>query len=213
MTILLFTNDASSTLAGAINNTATSCVLAGGTGVKFPNPAAGQGYLSTLIDAATGLIKEIVLVTAMAGDTVTTMVRAQEGTTAQNWLSGDLFVHQCTAGTMQAILQQGQAFPARVITASGAFVMNNADGGIGLSRTVAPGVSNSTLPPGPANGQVITIADLVGNFNAFPVTIAPNAGQSIAGLSGGATNAILNVNRQAAMFQWYAAANTWSFKP
>src|SRR5215469_12331177 len=106
MTILLFANDATSTLAGAINNSQTTCNLASGTGVKFPSPVAGQGYLATLIDAATGLIKEIVLVTGMSGDTVTSMVRGQEGTTPQSYLSGDTFVHQCTAGTMQAMLQQ-----------------------------------------------------------------------------------------------------------
>jgi len=210
MTILLFSNDGSSTLAGAINSTQTTCALAAGTGVKFPNPVAGQGYLATLIDAATGLIKEIVLVTAMSGDNVTAMVRGQEGTTPQSYLAGDIFAHQCTAGTMQAMLQQGQAFPARVVTTSTPLTLQNSDGGILLERTSGVSATNVTLPPGPANGQIIRISDGVGNFNAFPVTVIPNGGQGIAGLPG---NVILNVNRQSAEFQWFSAANTWSFKP
>jgi len=209
MTILLFTNDASSTLAGAINSTQTNCALAAGTGVKFPNPIPGQGFLATLIDAATGLIKEIVLVTAISGDNVTTMVRGQEGTTAQSYLAGDIFAHQMTAGTSSSFLQQGQAFPARQVTTSTPIILSNSDGAVMFVRTVAPAATQVTLPPGPANGQVVTLSDGARNFQQFPITVVPNAGQSIAGLPG---NATLSVNGQVAILQWVAAANTWSFK-
>lgn len=211
MSVLLFANDATSTLAGAINNAAVVAQLAPGTGARFPNPAAGQSFRATLIDVATGLLKEILDVTARAGDQVT-ITRAQEGTVALAWGAGDLFTHYCTAGTLAQMLQQAQAFPARTVTtAAGAFALTNADGYVNLSRTGGGvGASNTVLPPAPTNGQIVGICDGIGNFQAAPVTVAPNVGQSIANLPG---NAVLNVNRQRAIFQWFADANEWSFSP
>lgn len=104
-TTLLFANNATSTLAASISSTATTCTLATGTGSKFPSPTTGQGFLLTFNDAATGLLNEIVLVTGISGDTITTMVRAQENTMAQNWSKGDSASNFITAGTNQAFAQ------------------------------------------------------------------------------------------------------------
>src|SRR5450631_2092852 len=101
MSVILFSNDAVSTLAGAITNTSLTANLAPGTGVLFPNPGGGQIFKLTFIDAATGLLNEIVNVTAITGDTIT-MVRAQEGTVALNWLAGDLAQSLWTAGCANA---------------------------------------------------------------------------------------------------------------
>jgi hypothetical protein len=207
MTVLLFSNNAQSTLAGGITSAALTANLAPGTGVRFPAPAAGQGFLGTFTDAATGLVTEIVLVTNVAGDTIT-MVRAQEGTVASAYIAGDNFQHLCTAGTLAAMLQQAQNTPARVITANGAFVLTNADGSVGLARA-APAVSNTTLPPAPVNGQVVSIEDLSGNFAQFPVTVAPNAGQAIRNFPG---SVVLNVNGQCAVFKYYNTGAVWSFR-
>lgn len=107
MSILLFANNASSTLAGAISPTALTANLAAGTGVLFPNPSANQYYVDTFVDAATGLLNEIVWVTGRSTDTIT-IVRAQEGTTALNWLAGDIVANFWTAGQAATMLQQGQ---------------------------------------------------------------------------------------------------------
>lgn len=104
---LVFSNNAGSTLAGSISNSATTLVLAAGTGALFPNPAAGQAFRLTLTDAATGTLHEIVEATARSGDTLT-IVRAQEGTTARAWSAGDLAEHWCTAGSMGAMIQTSQ---------------------------------------------------------------------------------------------------------
>ncbi len=101
MAILLFANNASSTLQNAIGSGALSVTLAPGTGSLFPSPGAGQYFLGTLVDAATGLLNEIVQCTARSGD-VLTIVRAQEGTAAQSWNSGDFFNNFWTAGAARS---------------------------------------------------------------------------------------------------------------
>ncbi len=108
MSIILFSNSAKTTLAGAITNTALTANLATGSGAEFPHPAAGQYFKGTFTDAATGLVTEIVHVTDVTGDVIT-MIRGQEGTAAQAWSAGDIFGNFCTAGTMQALLQVQQA--------------------------------------------------------------------------------------------------------
>lgn len=106
--ILLFANNAQTTLAAALNSSATTVALAVGGGALLPNPSAGQGFLLTFVDAATELLTEIVLVTAMSGDTITTMIREQEGTTAKSWLVGDIAAQLNTAGTDAAQVQAAQ---------------------------------------------------------------------------------------------------------
>ena len=107
MAQLIFKNNAQSTLAGSIGNTATSLQLAAGTGILFPQPTAGQYFVGTMIDAATGLINEIVWCTQVSGDTVT-IVRGQENTTPKPWNANDAFAELWTAGQAGQMLQQGQ---------------------------------------------------------------------------------------------------------
>ena len=106
MTQLLFTNNAQTTLAGSISNTATVFTVAPGGGAIFPNPGAGQGFYGTFTDTATGLVREIVLVTGRAGDTMTA-IRAQQGTSGLNWAANDLFAKLWTAGDAQNFPQFG----------------------------------------------------------------------------------------------------------
>lgn len=107
MAIQLFANNAATTLASPINDVTTTLTVAPGTAVLFPDPGANEYFVSTLSDALTGLEREIVWVTAVSGD-VLTIVRAQEGTTAQSWNTGDNFIMYFTAGSAAALLQQGQ---------------------------------------------------------------------------------------------------------
>jgi hypothetical protein len=101
-TTLLFADNASTVLASSITAAATTCTLAPGTGALFPNPGANQAFPMSFVDAATGLLTEIVLVTARSGDTITTMVRGQEGTAARAWLAADLANCFWTAGALGA---------------------------------------------------------------------------------------------------------------
>lgn len=208
MAIFLFANDASSTLAAPISPSATSLTLSAGTGAEFPNPSAGQQFGLTLNDAATGLLTEIVYCTARTGDTLT-VSRAQEGTVAQSWLAGDLAANLFTAAMAAAMQQSTSLFPGRIVTASGAFAMSTSDaaGIIGLDRTTSVAPSSTTLPAGATVGPTYSIVDLVGNFNADPVTVSAPGGQSIAGLAA----VVLNQNRQWAIFGYFGS-NIWGVK-
>jgi microcystin-dependent protein len=106
---LLFANNAQSTLAGSITDSALTANLQSGTGVRFPSPSVGvQYFVGTLTDAATGLLNEVVHVTQVVGDTIT-MIRAQEGTVALAWSANDLFAELWTAGQCETMVQEGQA--------------------------------------------------------------------------------------------------------
>jgi hypothetical protein len=108
MTILLFSNNAGTTLAANITDAQTTAQMAIGDGAKFPLPGAGEGFLLTFIDQATKSIDEIVLVTGMSGDNITSMVRAQEGSTARAWIVGDIMGNLDTAGAARAAVQPDQ---------------------------------------------------------------------------------------------------------
>jgi len=86
----LFTNNAASELAANITAAATSMTLKAGDGAKFPNPGAGDDFKLTLFQKSgtSEINHEIVLCTARAGDVIT-IVRAQEGTTARAYNTGD----------------------------------------------------------------------------------------------------------------------------
>jgi hypothetical protein len=107
MSTLLFANNAGSTLAGAINNTTTTLNLAAGGGALFPNPSGGQYFVITAVDAATGLLREIMWCTGRSTDTLT-VVRAQEGTTGLSWNAGDFIQNLWTAGQAAAMYQASQ---------------------------------------------------------------------------------------------------------
>lgn len=107
MAVVLYANNASTTLAGSVTTIATSCTLLTGTGALFPNPSAGQYFCMTFTDAATNLIREIVHVTARSGD-VCTIVRAQESTTAKAWSVADNALNLWTAGSAASLAQVSQ---------------------------------------------------------------------------------------------------------
>lgn len=82
-------NNAFSTLAGAINSIATSLTVGTGHGDRFPVITGADHTFVTLEDASGNI--EIVKVTARASASdVMTIVRAQDGTTARSWAAGDV---------------------------------------------------------------------------------------------------------------------------
>lgn len=107
MPSLLFANNATTTLASVLSGSATSCDVASGTGALFPSPSGGSYFMMTFTDAATGLINEIVKVTARTGDTMT-IVRGQEGTVAVAWGIGDTAANLWTGGQAATLVQQAQ---------------------------------------------------------------------------------------------------------
>lgn len=101
-----FTNNAESTLAGAILAGDTAMTVQSGHGALFPVLAAGDTANVTLTKLVLGLpVREIVTVTARLGD-VMTIVRGQEGTTALGFLGGDNVSLRPTAAGMNRKLDK-----------------------------------------------------------------------------------------------------------
>jgi hypothetical protein len=102
----IFSNNAITTVAtGGLSISSTTLNLASGTGNLFPNPTVGsQFFRISLTDAATRTAHEITYCTARSGD-ICTIVRAQEGTSAQAWLINDIAGNFVTAGAMSNTAQ------------------------------------------------------------------------------------------------------------
>ena len=96
-----FTNNAATTLASGITNSATSLTVASGTGGQFPALTGNNFFYCTLQNVA-GTTIEIVKVTARSTDTFT-IVRAQEGTTASAFSTGDKVELRLTAGEINQL--------------------------------------------------------------------------------------------------------------
>ena len=147
---VLFTNNAASTLASSITNSATSLTVASGQGALFPNPTASDYFLVTLQGIA-GTPIEIVKVTARSSDTFT-IVRAQEGTTASAFTGGDYVQLRITAAVMQAAAN-GDAASGGVVYENGQtitsnYIMGTSKNGMSVGPiAVASGVS-VTIPSG-----------------------------------------------------------------
>lgn len=93
-------NNATTTLAGALNESATTVLLAPGSGVKFPALDAGEFFPLTLVTTVDGdPRREIVYVTARNVDSLT-VLRAQEGTVASAFSAGDYAGAHITAGCL-----------------------------------------------------------------------------------------------------------------
>jgi hypothetical protein len=97
---VLVKNNAFSTLASGITNSATSISLAVGTGARFPAISGGDYFYATLIDTSNNL--EIVKVTARSSDTLT-VLRGQDNTTARTYSTGDRIELRLTAGLIEDI--------------------------------------------------------------------------------------------------------------
>ena len=165
---ILWSNNASTTVAGSITPASTTVALAAGTGAEFPNPTGGDYFVATFYDQATKTINEIVHVTARVGDTCT-IVRAQEGTTAQSWTAADIFANLVTAGTLANFVQAGTG-PA-----------NTAQVYVGTDTSTTPGLVVAVTNPVPASyavGMLFNI--LIANTNPGPVQCQFNGHAAVA---------------------------------
>lgn len=103
MTTFIFANNIETTLAGGISSASTSLTLSSTANLPSSIPP-GSVLVLTLNDQATRTIYEILYVTAISGATLT-VLRAQEGTAAVAWLTGDYAFSGPTAGQMSSFLQ------------------------------------------------------------------------------------------------------------
>jgi hypothetical protein len=173
---LKLTNNAETTLAGAINETATTVLLRAGSGQFFPVLGAGEFFPMTLVKTSGGTpAREIVYVTARNVDSCT-VLRAQEGTLAQAFSTGDYAGSHLTAGcvakkadldgaTFEGTVDMGdnqitQAILRDCAQAYKPDATNAIDIRNGSAQRWAPGVGAQTMaitgwPPAGAHGELL----------------------------------------------------------
>ena len=158
----LFTNNAATGLVSPISSSATTLTVNGGSGTLFPSPTGGNYFMITLISSGSGNM-EIVQCTARSGDTFT-IVRAQEGTTAQSFAIGDSVQLRITAGSLQTFANPtvvnsvaagtgiGVSSSTGNVTISNTGVTNlNAGSGISLSGSTGTVTITAPVPNSVAN--------------------------------------------------------------
>lgn len=155
-----FSNSASATLAASLSSVATSLTVSAGTGALFPSLSAGQVFNAVLMDSSNNL--EIVQVTARVADTFT-IVRAQEGTTARSYSSGDRVELRMTAAALDNFVQlDGAQTISGVKTFSNGIVANVTGN---LTGNVTGNVSGNA---GSVTNGVYTAGDqVIGGIKTF----------------------------------------------
>lgn len=141
MAKVLFSNFASTTLAGNISNAATSLSVAVGTGSKFP-PISGGDWFPIVVVSSTQ--KEIMRCTARLGD-VLTVTRGQEGTAAHAFTAGDIVDLRLTKAALEELKQQGDLPLPVADGGTGASTPGTARINLGLQINVAVQAFSNTL--------------------------------------------------------------------
>lgn len=99
-----FSNNAVTTLAAGISDSATTITLT--SGAAFAGVGSdGLVQALTITDPANVLPPEVVYATAMPGAGQRTVVRGQDGTTAQTWGAGAIVSARVTAGMLRSFAQ------------------------------------------------------------------------------------------------------------
>ena len=194
----IVSNNAESTLTGAINTSATSITVQAGHGARFPTLTGGDWSMITLVKLVAGVPQnEIVKMTARASD-VMTIVRAQEGTTALTFSAGDVVQVRVTAGVLNGKAELvGPAFVGS--SNSGKTAMD------GAATTLAASLVNA------AEKVTITAAAATGTINLdvttqsllyYTLAATANWTINVRGNSSNSLNSLMAIGESVTVSMW-----------
>ena len=180
MTIQLYANNASTTIAAPINSSQTSISVAPSTGDLFPSPTSGQSFRVTLNSVSDPAVYEICACTNRTGD-VLTVTRGLEGTTGTPFVIGDLIANFDTAGVMDDLVQSTQLqngyYSYAVATGTG----NALAASIPSNLTVLPDGFTCTIRSVAANTGAATLQLTLGSTLLATTPITQNGNLPLTG--------------------------------
>ena len=187
---VVFKNNAKTTLASGINSSATSITVSDGS--VFPSLTGSDIFFVTFDD---GTNNEIVKVTSCSGDAGNinlTVIRAQEGTTARAFSSGDKAELRFTSGTIDEIRSDNSVHTNIFTTANNSttdFTLSDEvanendlvvfiDGVFQAHNSFSVSGTTLTLATAPESGRVVTGYYIKGARSASNVSIATMTGDN-----------------------------------
>ena len=181
MASIKYTNNAKTTLAADLNNSATSATVVNGN--LFPSLSSGEHFYCTFDD---GTNTEIVKVTARSTH-VLTIVRAQDNTSARAFSSGDKAELRITAVVLEEVSTSTSSWNTDIFAGDGSdttFTLTQAatdekylqvyiDGAFQAHNTYSVSGTTLTFATAPANSRVITV------YHIEPVALGTATGATI----------------------------------
>ena len=190
---IVFKNNAKTTLSSAVNNSTTTIPVTEGSVFPAVNlSGAGTFFLLTLDDETNNEILKVTSCSGASGNIDLTVIRAQEGTTARAFSSGDKAELRFTSGTVDEIRSDNTVHTNIFTTANNSttdFTLSDEvanendlvvfiDGVFQAHNTFSVSGTTLTLATAPASGRVVTVYSIKGSRSASNVALATMTGDN-----------------------------------
>jgi microcystin-dependent protein len=200
-----FTNFALSQLATSLSTSDTSILVEAGHGARFPVLTGDDFFYVTMESAA--LVREIVKVTARAGDTLT-VVRGQDGTTAVAWAAGSPVALRANAAALDYVMETSRQ-DAISAAASAATATTKAGEASTSATAAAASATTATTQATNAATSASTATTKASEASTSATNAATSASTATTQASNAATSATNAANSAAAAADSAEAAATW----
>ncbi len=205
---ILWTNNAASVLTGDITAGTLSISVTAGQGDRFPAVASPHYFMATLLDASGN--REIVKVTARtSGSNTMTIERAQEGTSARAFATGDIVELRITKNAMDHLSKAADINAQHYVCDASAADQGAAVNSASLKSIVdSLGATEEATIDLPHTGTGDTTTYTVGTNLTIPATVTLRVHKGVRISPSGGVTLTVNGIVQAGAFQIFAGAGT-----
>jgi len=205
---ILWTNNASSVLTGDITAGTLSISVTAGHGDRFPAVAAPHYFMATLVDTSGN--REIVKVTARtSGSNTMTIERAQEGTSARSFATGDIVELRITKNAMDHLSKAADINAQHYVCDASAADQGAATNSSSLKSLVdALGATEEATIDLPHTGTGDTTTYTVGTNLTIPATVTLRVHKGARVSPSGGVTLTVNGIIQAGAYTIFAGAGT-----